>query len=55
MVAPVADRMDFPKAEEEILDYWKSINAFENSLRKAEGRPRYGMLLLNHNRAFLQQ
>lgn len=45
MVKPVADRMDFPKAEEDILAYWKEIGAFEKSLKLAKGRPRYAECL----------
>ena len=40
MVQPVPDRLDFPKNEEEILEYWKSIDAFQKSLKLAKGRPR---------------
>lgn len=40
MVQPVPDRFDFPKNEEEILEYWKKIGAFEKSLKLAKGRPR---------------
>lgn len=42
MAQSVPDRLDFPKAEEEILKYWKDIQAFEksNAIAKKEGRPR---------------
>lgn len=40
MVQSVPDRIDFPKAEEEILEFWKEINAFEQSLKLAKGRPK---------------
>ena len=29
----------FPAMEDEILAYWKSIDAFQNSLKFSEGRP----------------
>ena len=45
MVQPVPDRMDFPAAEVDILEYWKKIDAFGKSLKLAKGRPRYRMLL----------
>eukprot|EP00211_Chloroparvula_japonica_P000221 CAMPEP_0119132324 /NCGR_PEP_ID=MMETSP1310-20130426/11776_1 /TAXON_ID=464262 /ORGANISM="Genus nov. species nov., Strain RCC2339" /LENGTH=1076 /DNA_ID=CAMNT_0007122951 /DNA_START=6 /DNA_END=3236 /DNA_ORIENTATION=- len=37
----VPERLNFPKAEEEILAYWKKIEAFENSGRRHEGLPEY--------------
>lgn len=38
---PVPERISFPKMEEEILAYWKSIDAFKTSLKKSEGKPEY--------------
>ena len=35
------DNLSFPKAEEEVLEYWKSIDAFQTSLKLSEGRPEY--------------
>lgn len=49
MVQPVPDRLDFPKNEEEILEYWKSINAFQKSLKLAKGRPRSVPVLSVYN------
>lgn len=31
----------FPKAEEQVLDYWRNIDAFQESLRQSEGKPLY--------------
>lgn len=31
--------MDFPKAEEQVLEFWKEIDAFQTSLKLSEGRP----------------
>lgn len=31
--------MDFPKAEEKVLDFWKEIDAFQTSLKLSEGKP----------------
>lgn len=38
---PVSDNVSFPKAEEEVLEFWKSIDAFNTSLKLSEGRPEY--------------
>ena len=35
------DNLSFPKAEEEVLEYWKSIDALQTSLKLSEGRPEY--------------
>ena len=40
-MAGVPDSMDFPKEEEEILKFWKDIDAFQTSLKMSKGRPRY--------------
>ncbi|KAM0753633.1 isoleucine-tRNA ligase [Meredithblackwellia eburnea MCA 4105] len=32
---------NFPKAEEEVLAYWKEIDAFQESIRQSEGKPQY--------------
>ncbi|OII76698.1 isoleucyl-tRNA synthetase family protein [Cryptosporidium andersoni] len=37
----VLDRPDFPAMEEEVLEFWKSIDVLNTSLKKAQGRPRY--------------
>lgn len=34
-------RFEFPKEEEKVLEYWKSISAFETSMKLSEGRPIY--------------
>ncbi|KAK4054669.1 isoleucine--tRNA ligase [Microbotryomycetes sp. JL221] len=31
----------FPKEEEQVLAYWRDIDAFQESLRQSEGKPRY--------------
>ena len=41
MVTPVPDRFDFPKEEEKVLLLWKSIDAFQTSLKQSKDRPRY--------------
>lgn len=35
------DMFNFPKNEENILKYWENINAFQTSLKKSEGKPKY--------------
>jgi isoleucyl-tRNA synthetase len=35
------EKLDFPRMEEDILVYWKDIDAFKTSLKKSEGRPVY--------------
>ena len=39
----VPARLNFPETEEEILKFWKEINAFETSLKqsKEENRPEF--------------
>jgi len=37
----VATDVRFPTQEEEILDLWQRIDAFQTSLKKSEGRPEY--------------
>ncbi|OII74346.1 isoleucine-tRNA synthetase [Cryptosporidium ubiquitum] len=37
----VSERPNFPKLEEEILEYWKKINILELTLKKTKGRPNY--------------
>ena len=37
----VTDKLNFAQSEEEILAYWKEIDAFELSLKLSEGRPEY--------------
>ena len=31
----------FPKAEEDVLAYWKEIDAFQESIRQSQGKPQY--------------
>eukprot|EP00455_Lapot_gusevi_P000504 TRINITY_DN1022_c0_g1_i5.p1 TRINITY_DN1022_c0_g1~~TRINITY_DN1022_c0_g1_i5.p1 ORF type:complete len:1103 (-),score=421.81 TRINITY_DN1022_c0_g1_i5:126-3374(-) len=38
---PVPERFSFPEIEEQILQYWDQIDAFQTSLRQSEGRPIY--------------
>ena len=33
------ERIDFPRMEEKVLELWKSIDAFQTSLRLSEGKP----------------
>lgn len=37
----VSAQFSFPKQEEDILAYWKDIDAFAESLRQSEGKPQY--------------
>jgi isoleucyl-tRNA synthetase len=37
----VDENINFPKKEEEILQYWEKINAFQTQLKKTEHHPRY--------------
>ncbi|KAJ1612890.1 isoleucine-tRNA synthetase, partial [Cryptosporidium canis] len=37
----VSERPDFPKLEEEILEYWKKIDILELTLSRTKGRPNY--------------
>mmetsp|Transcript_17506 Transcript_17506/g.29785 ORF Transcript_17506/g.29785 Transcript_17506/m.29785 type:complete len:1080 (-) Transcript_17506:88-3327(-) len=38
---PVSERLNFPEAEEQVLEYWEKIKAFETCLKNSEGRPTY--------------
>lgn len=40
-IEPVPESIDFPKTEEEILKYWKEIDAFQTSLKQSKGKPPY--------------
>lgn len=44
MAKSVGESHNFPKEEESILELWKKLDAFKNSLKQSEGKPR---LLLN--------
>jgi isoleucyl-tRNA synthetase len=37
----VPEKYDFPSEEEKISAFWDSIDAFQTSLKKSEGKPRY--------------
>mmetsp|Transcript_24348 Transcript_24348/g.35710 ORF Transcript_24348/g.35710 Transcript_24348/m.35710 type:complete len:1186 (+) Transcript_24348:56-3613(+) len=37
----VCDKLNFPEEEENILQYWKEIDAFNLTLKLSEGRPEY--------------
>jgi len=39
--AKVPERPDFPQEEEAVLAYWKSIDAFQEQMRRSEGRKPY--------------
>ena len=34
-------QFSFPKQEVDVLEYWKDIDAFAESLRQSEGKPEY--------------
>lgn len=37
----VPETIDFPKAEEKVLTLWKTIDAFNTTLKQSKGKPRY--------------
>jgi len=37
----VPENISFPKTEEEVLAYWQQIDAFQESLRRSQGKPEY--------------
>lgn len=37
----VPERLNFAQAEEEVLEFWKKIDAFETTLKRSEGKPLY--------------
>ncbi|GBN87884.1 Isoleucine--tRNA ligase, cytoplasmic, partial [Araneus ventricosus] len=41
MAEAVPEYIDFPKAEEQTLKFWKDIDAFKNCLKQSKGKPRY--------------
>jgi len=41
MAKSVGESYNFPKEEENILEYWKKIDAFQTSLKLSEGKPRF--------------
>ncbi|TPX62646.1 isoleucine---tRNA ligase [Powellomyces hirtus] len=40
-IPEVSGSPSFPKEEEKVLEFWKEIDAFQTSLKLAEGRPRF--------------
>jgi len=38
---PVMEKIDFPKAEETVLERWKEIRAFERQVELSKNRKRY--------------
>lgn len=40
-VVRVPENIDFPKEEENILKYWKEIDAFQSCLKQSRNKPRY--------------
>jgi isoleucyl-tRNA synthetase len=41
MFHPLDDSLRFPDIEKDILEYWKSTNAFQRSVELSKGRPEY--------------
>ncbi|KAK3601599.1 hypothetical protein CHS0354_027846 [Potamilus streckersoni] len=41
MARSVPESISFPEEEENLLKYWKDIDAFKTSLKQSKGRPRY--------------
>ena len=41
MFRPVSTKLDLPETEARILDFWRETKAFEESLKRREGRPRF--------------
>ncbi|XP_041980878.1 isoleucine--tRNA ligase, cytoplasmic [Aricia agestis] len=37
----VPEHIDFPKEEEQVLKFWKEIDAFQNCLKQSKNKPRY--------------
>jgi len=37
----LSNSFSFPKEEEKVLEFWKDIDAFQESIRQSEGRPQY--------------
>lgn len=37
----VSDKLSFPESEEEVLAYWKEIDAFKKSIELSQGKPEY--------------
>lgn len=37
----VSDKVNFPREEQQILEFWNSIDAFETSMKLSEGKPEY--------------
>lgn len=38
---PVPERPSFPAEEEKVIDFWRSIDAYQTSLKQSEGKPDY--------------
>lgn len=39
--ASVGDKINFPTEEDNVLNYWEEIDAFQESIRLSEGRPEF--------------
>lgn len=35
------EKINFPQQEDNVLEYWKEIDAFKTSLKLSEGKPEY--------------
>ena len=41
MVTAVPDHYDFPHEEDKILELWRTLDAFQTSLKQSKDRPKY--------------
>ena len=53
MVDAVQEKINFPKEEEKVLEFWKEINAFQTSLKQSKNKPRYILVSQTANLALL--
>lgn len=44
MAQQVAEKMEFPKEEEKVLQFWKDVDAFKTCLEQSKNKKRYGKI-----------